>query len=63
MSIGSDKKSRVLIKNPGLNQNVVTSVWYVQMGSKLDQKLINDYNSFLYKKIPYPVSGLCAVVF
>jgi hypothetical protein len=29
----------------------------------LDQKLINDYNSFLYKKIPYPVSGLCAVVF
>jgi uncharacterized protein YneF (UPF0154 family) len=41
MFIGSDKKSRALIKNPGLNQNVVTSVWHVQMGSKLDQKLIN----------------------
>jgi DNA-binding helix-hairpin-helix protein with protein kinase domain len=29
--------------------NVVTSVWHVQMGSKVSQKLSNGYSFLLYK--------------
>jgi hypothetical protein len=32
--------------------NVVTSVWHVQMGSKVDQKLIKGYISLLYENFP-----------
>jgi hypothetical protein len=38
--------------------NVVTSVWHVQMGSKVDQKLTNGYISLLNKNFPYPMHGL-----
>jgi hypothetical protein len=38
--------------------NVVTSFWHVQMGSKVDQKLINGYSSLLYKNFPSPMKGL-----
>jgi hypothetical protein len=39
--------------------NFVTSVWHVQMGSKVDQKLINGYSSLLDKNFPYSMNGLC----
>jgi hypothetical protein len=32
--------------------NVVTSVWLAQMGSKVDQKLINGYNFLPYENSP-----------
>jgi hypothetical protein len=32
--------------------NVVTSVWNIQMGSKVDQKLSNGYKVLLYKNFP-----------
>jgi hypothetical protein len=39
--------------------NVVTSVWHVQMGYKVDQKLTNGYISLLYKNFTYPMHSLC----
>jgi hypothetical protein len=32
--------------------NVIASVWHFQMGSKVDQKLINVYSSLKYKLFP-----------
>jgi hypothetical protein len=37
--------------------HIVTSVWRVQMGSKVDQKLINGYSFLLLQKVSMDHGG------